>query len=142
MKDCSLDGYCSDQTVTLPVGDVDSKAREVHETVLKAQLAAIESIAQGVALGEVDSAAREVIGQAGFGEFFGHGTGHSIGMEVHELPSVAPGVTQEVEEGLVFTVEPGIYLPGEFGVRLEDMIYINGGLPERITTLPKELGAI
>ncbi|PLX41152.1 MAG: integrase [Deltaproteobacteria bacterium] len=137
-----LDGYCSDQTVTIPVGRVSDNFLEVYEVVKRAQDAAISAAVPGATLGAVDSAARDVIAAAGFGDYFGHATGHGLGLEVHELPVVAPKASEVVKEGMVFTVEPGIYIPGEVGVRLEDVVYINSDGNELLSTLNKDFGSI
>lgn len=139
-----LDGYCSDETVTLPVGPVDAvdeRARGVYEIVYQAQRAALEALRPGVPLADVDRAARDVIRAAGYGDRFGHGTGHGVGLAVHEAPTVSSRSDDVAEAGAVVTVEPGIYLPGEFGVRLEDTVRVTPGGYERITSVPKELGA-
>lgn len=136
-----LDGYCSDETVTVPVGRVEGEARDVYDVVLAAQRSALAAVRPGVPLVEVDRAARGVIEEAGFGAFFGHGTGHGVGLAVHEPPTVGPRSKDEVREGMVFTVEPGIYLAGRFGVRIEDTIRVTEEGWEPITTLPKDWGA-
>jgi Xaa-Pro aminopeptidase len=139
-----LEGYCSDETVTLPAGPVDrvgERARGVYEIVYQAQRAALEALRPGVPLAEVDRAARDVIRAAGYGDFFGHGTGHGVGLAVHEAPTVSSRSDEVAEEGAVITVEPGIYLPGEFGVRLEDTVRVTACGFERITSVPKEFGA-
>ncbi|PLX44650.1 MAG: hypothetical protein C0609_05105, partial [Deltaproteobacteria bacterium] len=132
---------CSDQTVTIPIGDVKGKFFEVYNVVRNAQRAAILSAVPGATLGAVDLAARGVIESAGFGDYFGHATGHGIGIEVHELPVVAPKAPGVVKEGMTFTIEPGIYIPGEVGVRLEDVVYINNDGNELITRIDKDFGA-
>jgi Xaa-Pro aminopeptidase len=99
-------------------------------------------IRPAAALADVDKAARELIARAGYGDSFGHGTGHGVGLAVHEAPTVSTRSKGEAREGMVFTVEPGIYLPGRFGVRLEDTVRVTPDGYDRITTLPKELGAI
>lgn len=135
-----LDGYVSDQTVTLPVGEVEAQAREVYEVVLAAQRAALAAVKPGTPLRDVDRAARDVIADAGYGAFFGHGTGHGVGLEVHEAPTVSPRSADVAREGMVFTVEPGIYLPGKFGVRLEDTIAVTAGGWSPVTGLSKAFG--
>lgn len=137
-----LDGYCSDQTVTLPVGKVAEEDAQVYQTVLDAQRAALGAIKPGVALGDIDRAARELITKAGHGDRFGHGTGHGIGLEIHEAPTVGPRMKELARQGMVFTVEPGIYLPDRLGVRLEDTVVVTADGFDRITSLPKELGAL
>ncbi len=123
------------------MGEVSEGARAVYEIVYRAQRAALEALRPGAALAEVDRAAREVIRAGGYGERFGHGTGHGVGLAVHEAPTVSSRSEEVAEAGMVVTVEPGIYLPGEFGVRLEDTVRVTAGGWERITCLPKEFGA-
>ncbi|UIP01289.1 Xaa-Pro peptidase family protein [Halobaculum sp. CBA1158] len=121
-----VDGYPSDQTRTLVFGD-DSPPegfREVHRVVREAQDAAVEAVEPGVTTGAVDAAAREVIEEAGYGEAFIHRTGHGVGLDVHEEPYVVADGERELEPGMVFSVEPGIYLSGEFGVRIEDLVVV------------------
>lgn len=137
-----LDGYCSDETVTVPVGEVSARAREVYEVVRAAQAAALAALRPGVRLAEVDRAARDVIREAGYGDRFGHGTGHGVGLAVHEGPTLSARSDDVAREGMVVTVEPGVYLPGEFGVRLEDTVFITADGYGRITTLPKGFGAL
>lgn len=132
-----LDGYCSDETVTVPVGKVEGEAREVYGVVLAAQRSALAAVRPGAPLAEVDRAARAVIGAAGYGDFFGHGTGHGVGLAVHEPPTVGPRSRDEAREGMVFTVEPGIYLAGRFGVRIEDTVHVTGEGFYPVTTLSK-----
>jgi Xaa-Pro aminopeptidase len=137
-----VQGYCSDQTVTVPVGAVAEEARQVYEVVLRAQRRALHAVRAGVALREVDSAARTTIGSAGYADLFGHGTGHGVGLEIHEAPTVGPRGDDEARVGDVFTVEPGIYVPNRFGVRLEDTVVVTADGFESITTLPKDFGAV
>jgi Xaa-Pro aminopeptidase len=115
------------------------KQREIHGTVLSAQNAAMRTIRPGVSCKSVDEAAREVIRSAGHAEHFGHGTGHGIGLMVHEGPSVSPMSKDGVTGGMVFTVEPGIYIPGWGGVRIEDMVRTTENGMTLLTTLPREL---
>lgn len=139
-----LEGYCSDQTVTVPVGALERVAerdRGVYEVVYQAQRAALQALRPGVPLADVDRAAREVIRAAGYGDHFGHGTGHGVGLAVHEAPTVSSRSEEVAQEGAVVTVEPGIYLPDEFGVRLEDTVRVTAQGFERITAVPKEFGA-
>ncbi len=116
-----VDFYHSDMTRTVAVGEVSSKQAEVYETVLEAQLKAIEKIKAGEICNEVDKVARDIIASKGYGQNFGHGLGHGVGVEIHEAPSLNPSSKYVLEAGNIVTVEPGIYLPGEFGVRIEDM---------------------
>ena len=132
-------GYFSDITRTLCVGRPSAKQREVHALVLQAQAAAIQSVRAGARCKSVDDAARETIRRGGHGSHFGHGTGHGIGLMVHEGPSVSPLSSDTVEENMVFTVEPGVYIPGWGGVRIEDMVLVTKKGAHVLTTLPKEL---
>jgi Xaa-Pro aminopeptidase len=136
---CVLDGYSSDMTRTVCLGKANEKMRLVYNTVLEAQLAGLAAVSAGVKGKEVDLAARSVIERAGFGKFFGHSTGHGIGLQVHEAPSFAPRTESVIPAGAVLSVEPGIYLPGEFGVRIEDLIVVREGGGENLNTVSKEL---
>lgn len=131
--------YCSDMTRTVALGQVTKEQSHVYETVLKAQLAALNVIGPGKPCKEVDAASRDLIAQAGFGRFFGHATGHSVGLEIHEEPRCGPSSTDVLEPGVVMTVEPGIYLPDQFGVRIEDMVVITENGYQNFTKSPKEL---
>ncbi len=132
-------GYCADMTRTVAVGFVTEEMQKAYDTVLAAQLAGIAASRAGVTGKEVDEAAREVITKAGYGAYFGHGYGHSIGMECHEMPSCNPGGSRTMEAGMVASAEPGIYLPGKFGVRIEDLVIFREGGCENITNSPKNL---
>lgn len=135
-----VDGMHSDMTRTVAVGAVSEKQRRVYATVLEAQSAALSTLREGTDCVEADAAARNVIKAAGYGEFFGHGTGHGVGIEIHEAPNLSPKSTSgKLARGNVVTVEPGIYLPGEFGVRIEDMAYITADGCENLTSAPKKL---
>lgn len=133
-------GYHSDMTRTVAVGAVTDRQKNVYDTVLTAQLAAIDAVKAGVLCREVDRAARSVIENAGFGDCFRHSTGHGVGVEIHEAPTLSPksGETT-LSEGSVVTIEPGIYLPGEFGVRIEDMVLVGALKSQNMTNCPKEL---
>lgn len=133
-----IDGYNSDQTRTVVLGNPTSKQLEIYNIVLEAQQAALNRIIAGVPTGEVDRAARDVISSYGYGEYFGHGTGHGVGLAVHEAPRLSAGVTTVLEPGMVVTVEPGIYLPGWGGVRTEDMVLVEDGGGKILTHSPKE----
>lgn len=133
------DGYHSDMTRTVAVGAVSDEQKKVYDTVLKAQLAALDVMRPGVRCSDADKAARDVIASAGYGAFFGHGTGHGVGIEIHEEPRVSPSAEDILEAGNVVTDEPGIYLPGCFGVRIEDMVLITEDGMENLTSSPKEL---
>lgn len=134
---CVFEGYCSDQTISVMVGDVGDEARRVYDVVFAAQSAALARLAPGAALREVDAAARDLIAAAGYGDYFGHGLGHGVGLEVHEAPRVAATSEAVAEAGMVVTIEPGVYLPGRFGIRLEDTVAVTADGYERITTLDK-----
>ena len=132
-------GYCSDLTRTVVVGEPDEKQREVYELVLKAQLAVIENVKAGMSCKEVDEIARGIIGDAGYRENFGHGLGHGIGLEIHEGPRVSFTSETILQTGMVMTNEPGIYIPGWGGVRIEDDLLITEEGCEVLNKAPKEL---
>jgi Xaa-Pro aminopeptidase len=134
-----LDGYCSDCTRTLATGELSETARAIYELVLRAELAGVEAVRAGIGGREADAAAREVIAEAGHGDHFGHGLGHGVGMEIHEGPRLSQRSDAVLADGNVVTVEPGVYLPGEFGVRIEDLVVVNDGGCDILTSLPKEL---
>lgn len=134
-----VDGYCSDMTRTVALGPVSDRQRQVYETVRQAQEAAFANIRPGAVCREVDAAARNLIDASPFAGTFGHGLGHSLGMEVHEAPSFNPTCEVKLEPGMVLSVEPGIYLPGEFGVRIEDVIACTDDGFENLTKSSKEL---
>ena len=134
-----VEGYHSDMTRTIAIGAVSEKQGLVYGTVLAAQLASLQSLAPGITCKAADAAARDIIGNSGFGSNFGHGTGHGVGIEIHEEPTLSPAGEKTLEAGHVVTVEPGIYLPGEFGVRIEDMAVITPDGSENLTGSPKEL---
>ncbi len=138
---CVVDGYCSDCTRTFATGEIDAEAREIYELVLSAQLAALGRARSGVTCAEVDAAARELIDSAGHAERFRHGSGHGVGLEVHEGPRIAPKVEQRLANGNVVTIEPGVYLPGRFGVRIEDLVVVGDG-SEVLTKVDKQLTAV
>ena len=132
-------GYCSDMTRTVAVGFATEEMKRVYDTVLKAQLAGIAATRAGVPGRDIDGAARKVITDAGYGKFFGHGYGHSLGLEIHESPNCNMANEKPMEAGNVCSAEPGIYLPGKFGVRIEDVVVIQEGGCEVLTKSPKEL---
>ena len=132
-------GYCSDMTRTVAVGHASDEMKNVYDTVLKAQLAGIAAAKAGVPGCDIDGAARKVIEDAGFGPYFGHGLGHSLGLDIHEAPNANPRNTEPMPAGAVITIEPGIYLPGRFGVRIEDMVAVGEGGCTVLTKAPKEL---
>ncbi len=131
--------YHSDMTRTVAVGEVSSKQIEVYETVLKAQMAGLEAIKAGVNCKDVDAVSRKIIADKGYGDCFGHGLGHGVGVEIHELPSLNPSSKAVLKEGHIVTVEPGIYLPGEFGVRIEDMALVTADGCVNLTECEKKL---
>lgn len=137
-----LDGYCSDCTRTFATGDPGDDAREVYELVLRAQLAALEAVRPAAGGKEVDAVARELIDEAGYGDRFGHGLGHGVGMEVHEGPRLAASSEDEIFEGNVVTIEPGVYLPGRFGVRIEDLVTVTADGYRNLSGLPKDLTVV
>lgn len=132
-------GYCSDETVTVAVGQPDSRRLEIYETVRTAQQLAIDAVKPGLLFRDIDAKARDYIAQKGFGEYFGHGLGHGVGLDIHEYPTASPKSTTVIREGMVFTVEPGIYIPGFGGVRIEDTVVVEKDGCRRITKVPKEL---
>lgn len=132
-----LNGYRSDITRTILVEGEDEKFRCVYEVVLEAQITAIEAARQGVIAKDLDLVAREVIANHGFGQNFSHGLGHGVGLNVHEMPMVVPSSDHILEEGMIFTVEPGIYLPGWGGVRIEDMVLLEEAEVSLLTNAPK-----
>jgi Xaa-Pro aminopeptidase len=134
-----LDGYCSDCTRTYATGDPGDEAREVYELVLRAQKAALDAIRPGASGKEVDAVPREMIAEAGHEDRFGHGTGHGVGLEVHEAPRLATTSEDDLAEGNVVTVEPGVYLPGRFGVRIEDLVVVTANRHRNLSGLPKDL---
>jgi Xaa-Pro aminopeptidase len=137
---CRREGYCSDLTRTCSFGTIPGIWFEaIYNTVLEAQLRALEAVRPGVPCREVDAVARRIIGEAGFGEFFGHGLGHGVGVEIHEAPRLNPESESLLEAGMVITVEPGIYLPGQGGVRIEDLVVVTEGGCEILTSTPKDL---
>jgi Xaa-Pro aminopeptidase len=134
-----LDGYCSDGTRTFAAGEPGDEARRVYETVLAAQAAALEALTAGAEGEAVDSVARELIAEAGHGERFGHGLGHGVGLEVHEAPRLSQRSEDRLAAGEVVTVEPGVYLPGVLGVRIEDLVVVTEDGHRNLSGLPKEL---
>jgi len=141
-----LDGYCSDLTRTVSVGAPTVDALRLHAAVRDAQRAAIEAVKPGVPATTVDAAARRLLESRGLGEAFGHGTGHGLGLDVHEEPRVGPprshSASVQLEPGMVFTIEPGAYLPGMGGVRIEDDVLVTGNGCEVLTSVPRELLAL
>ena len=134
-----VNGYHSDMTRTVAVGYATDEMKKVYDTVLRAQLAGIELMKAGTTGAAVHKAAADVIAAEGYGEYFGHGFGHSVGLEIHEMPGASPRNEKPLPAGAVITAEPGIYLPGRFGVRIEDMVLIGEDGPHDLTKAPKEL---
>ena len=136
---CVLDGYCSDCTRTFATGDPGAGALEVYELVRSAQAEAREAVRAGAGCREVDAVARERISEAGHGEDFGHGLGHGVGLEVHEEPRLSPSAEGDLRAGNVVTVEPGVYLKDDFGVRVEDLVVVTEGGCEVLSGFTKDL---
>ena len=132
-------GYHSDMTRTVAVGEVSAEQRKIYEIVLSAQKASLDILKKGVSCKDADAAARDIIKNAGYGDYFGHGTGHGVGIEIHELPNLSPRSDAILQVGNVVTVEPGIYIPNKFGVRIEDMALISENGYKNLTNAPKEL---
>ena len=136
---CVYKGYCSDMTRTVALGRPSDEMRNVYDIVLQAQLAGIAAAKAGVTGAAIDGAARKVIQDAGYGAYFGHSFGHSLGIDIHEAPNAAPGNDKPMPDGAVVSAEPGIYLPGKFGVRIEDVMILRPDGAQVITKAPKAL---
>lgn len=134
-----LGGYCSDETRTVYTGRPTNKAKTVYEAVKDAEAAAVESVRSGKTAGEIDDAARRVLRRAKLARYFTHSTGHGVGLEIHEAPRIAAGQNQVLSSGMVITIEPGVYIPGEMGVRIEDMVLVTEDGCEVLTPTQKEL---
>ncbi len=132
-------GYCSDITRTISVGEPSDEMVKVYETVKRAQIESERIASSSLSGKEIDKVARDIISEAGFGDYFGHGLGHGLGLDVHEQPGVSAMNEEKLPLGAVVTIEPGIYLPGKFGVRIEDDIYISGETNEVLTSFKKDL---
>jgi Xaa-Pro aminopeptidase len=133
-----LAGYCSDMTRTVWVGPASGEARRIYSAVLEAQLAGIAAVGAGVECQAVDAAARDVLRKHKLDKYFTHSLGHGVGLEIHEAPRLAKGQTQKLKPGMVVTIEPGVYIPGKGGVRIEDMVLITKTGCEVLTPTPKE----
>ncbi len=133
------DGYCSDTTRTVAVGFATEEMKKVYSVVLKAQLAALDAVKSGEKCLEIDKIARDIITENGYGEFFGHATGHGVGLEIHEAPTISPRCETILKSGMIITDEPGIYLPNRFGVRIEDMLCVTDNGCKNFVNLPKQL---
>ena len=134
-----LRGYCSDMTRTLYVGTPTKEASGIYEAVREAQQSAIEAVRPGRSVGEVDRVARKVLRKLGFEKYFTHSTGHGVGLEIHEAPRIAAEQTEMMRPGMVITIEPGAYIPGKWGVRIEDMVLVTEQSCEVLTPTSKEL---
>jgi Xaa-Pro aminopeptidase len=137
-----LAGYCSDMTRTVHLGQPNRRTLQHYHAVLEAQLRAIETVRAGVAASQVDGAARRVLGRAGLGRFFTHSCGHGLGLEIHEPPRLGKGQQEPLESGMVITIEPGAYIPGQGGVRIEDVVVVIDRGCEVLTPTTKELIAL
>ena len=133
-----LHGYCSDRTRTVYVGAATAEARRVYDAVLASQQAAIDAVGPGVKVARIDQAARKTLQQNGLAQYFTHSTGHGVGLEIHEAPRVARGQQEVLRPGMVITIEPGVYLPGKWGVRIEDMVVVTEQGCEVLTPTQKE----
>jgi Xaa-Pro aminopeptidase len=134
-----LSGYCSDMTRTLHMGRPTAEARRVYEAVRDAQQAGLEAVKPGKTVGEVDSSARKLLYNKGLEKIFTHSTGHGLGLEIHEAPRVAAGQQEVLRPGMVITVEPGVYLPGKWGVRIEDTVVVTETGCDILTKCSKDL---
>ena len=134
-----FEGYHSDTTRTVAVKSASEEMRKVYDTVLKAQLAVLDSVKPGAKCFDVDKIARDIISENGYGKYFGHATGHGVGLDIHESPVVSPKSETVLKKGMIITDEPGIYLPGKFGVRIEDMLCVTDTGYKNFVSLPKEL---
>jgi Xaa-Pro aminopeptidase len=134
-----LSGYCSDMTRTVHVGRCSSAQREVYEAVRQAQEAAVAEVRDGVVCGEVDSAARKLLKTRRLDGYFTHSTGHGVGLEIHEPPRIGRGQTEPLRTGMAVTIEPGVYIPGQGGVRIEDMVVVTSTGHRLLTSAPKQL---
>jgi Xaa-Pro aminopeptidase len=137
-----LSGYCSDMTRTVYVGRPTAEAHKFYQAVRDAQQAAIEAVRPGVSVGEVDQAARKLLRREGLSKYFTHSTGHGVGLEIHEAPRVAAGLSETLRPGVIITIEPGVYIPGKCGVRIEDMVVVTEHGCEILTATSKELTAV
>jgi Xaa-Pro aminopeptidase len=139
---CIYRGYFSDITRTIVVGSCDDERKKVYSIVRSAQEKAYQAAVEGIEAQSVDNAARKIIEAAGYGQFFIHRTGHGIGLEVHEDPYIVAGNSMKLDDGMAFSIEPGIYLPGKFGVRIEDIVVIQAGKAQRLNKCTRELVAV
>jgi len=137
-----LSGYCSDQTRTVWIGPAPKEARQAYDAVREAQQAAIDAVRPGIAVGEIDAAARKVLRSAGLGRYFTHSTGHGVGLEIHESPRVADGQKEILQPAMVVTIEPGVYFPGKWGIRIEDIVAVTAGGCEVMTPTSRDFLAV
>jgi len=134
-----ISGYCSDFSRTLFLGKADKTLQKIYNIVLKAQTTAIEEVESGMDASQADQLARSVVEQAGYGDAFGHGLGHGVGLAVHEFPTLGPSSSDSLADGMVFTIEPGIYLAGQGGIRIEDMVVLEKGKAKVLSKAKKDL---
>ncbi len=134
-----INGYCSDFTRTLFLGKADKTFQEIYDIVLKAQTTALEGISSGMTAWQADRLARSIVEQAGYGDTFGHGLGHGVGLAIHELPTINPNSSDSLANGMVFTIEPGIYLAGQYGIRIEDLVILENDKVRVLTKADKAI---
>jgi len=134
-----MNGYHSDETVTIGVGQLDQRQQQIYDVVLEAHDRAVAAVRPGVSCKQLDAVARGYIREQGFGDFFGHGLGHGVGLEIHEKPTLSPRSEAVLDEGMVVTIEPGIYIPGWGGVRIEDTVAVTGNGCRLLTGVAKKL---
>ena len=139
---CVVDGYCSDCTRTFATGSIDDEAKAVYGLVQEAQAAALAEVRAGAGARDLDGIARRIIEEGGHGDEFGHGLGHGVGLEVHEAPTLTPRAEGNLVSGNAVTVEPGVYVSGRFGVRIEDLVIVDDGGCEVLTSTPKDLTTV
>lgn len=137
-----VDGYCSDMTRTVATGELPTRLREIYDLCLDAQRAAMEAARGGMGAADLDAVARTRIAEGGYGEHFGHGLGHGVGLVIHERPGVRPESSDTLEAGMAVTIEPGIYLEGEGGVRIEDLVVLGDGGAEVLSSSPRDLRVV
>ena len=134
-----FEGYHSDTTRTVAIKSADEEMKKVYDIVLKAQLAVLDGVKSGAKCSDIDKIARDIFSENGYGKYFGHATGHGVGLDIHESPVVSPRSETMLKKGMIITDEPGIYLPGKFGVRIEDMLCVTDTGYKNFVSLPKEL---
>ncbi|MGI8412079.1 MAG: M24 family metallopeptidase, partial [Solirubrobacteraceae bacterium] len=139
---CSLDGYCSDCTRTFATAPLPRELEEAYSVCLQAQRQSLQEVRAGASGRDVDAIARELIEAGPYAGTFGHGLGHGVGLEVHEAPRLSKRSEDDLETGNVVTVEPGVYLPGSFGVRIEDLVVVTDDEPQILTSVPKDLRVV